>query len=330
MTGTRLFRYAKGMDDPKFKFDEKKLQEKIAAEFEKMTERESPNLSLRLLDPVAEMFNFAHDIQVQLSARAAEAQRMVGQLLANARDVATTIADSISEASARFKEAIGRSAHIAKLGWTLDPNSAFPDVLHLSKLTSRADADAYMLKRYEEGDPALEKMEGSLRRNHLVAPFDTVLEQCFDAFRRGHYAICISNLMNILEGVASELDPPHISSTDLQKMLRKGGSVAKRAEQDMFTAAIWLSIATFVDDLYRSCPPPVISGSNSPVLSRHLTQHGRKEPPNEKIEVIRLLHALETALSLHRELGTSLQMSVKGDSSPEAQEPGAPLVGAGK
>jgi len=318
------------MDKAKFQLDERALQEKIAAEFQKMAERESANVSIRLLDPIGVMFSFVQDIQVQLSARAAEAQRMVEQLVANARDVATTIADSISEASTVFKEALGRSAHVAKLGWTLDPNSAFPDVLHLCKLTNRADADAYMLKRYEEADPELEHMEQSLRRNHLVAPFDTVLQQCFEAFRRGHYAICVANLMNILEGAASELDPPHITSTDLQKMLRKGGSVAKRAEQDMFTAAIWLSLATFVDDLYRSYPPPAISASNAPILSRHLTQHGRKEPPNEKIEVIRLLHALETALSLHRELGASLHMSLKGDSSAEAQEPGAPLVGAGK
>jgi len=55
-----------------------------------------------------------------------------------------------------------------------------------------------------------------------------------------------------------------------------------------------------------------------PALSRHLTQHGRKQPPNEKVEVIRLLHAIGTALSLHRELGTSVQMSVNAGSSSAA------------
>jgi hypothetical protein len=113
--------------------------------------------------------------------------------------------------------------------------------------------------------------------------------------------------MNVLEGVASELDPPHITSTDLRKMLKKGGSVAKRAEQDMLTAAIWLSLATFINDLYE--PWTALSTKPAPALSRHLTQHGRKEPPNEKVEVIRLIHAIETALSLHRELGMSVQIS---------------------
>ena len=289
--------------------DEKTLQEKIAAEFEKAAESSSSDVGVRLLDPMREMFSFVEDIRRQLSAHAAEAQRMAESFVATARDVAAAIADSLTEASVRFKEVLGRSEHIAKLGWTLDPSLPFPDALHLSTLTSRADADAYVLKRYDEGDPILERIERNLRRNHLVAPFDTVLQQCFEAFRRGHYAICIPNLMNVLEGVASELDPPHITSTDLRKMLRKGGSVARRAEQDMLTAAIWLSLATFVDDLYRSCPPPAVSAPNVPVLSRQLTQHGRREPPNEKVEVIRLLHALETALSLHRELGTSMQVS---------------------
>jgi hypothetical protein len=89
-------------------------------------------------------------------------------------------------------------------------------------------------------------------------------------------------------------------------MLKKGGSVAKRAEQDMLTAAIWLSLATFINDVYE--PWTALARKPAPPLSRHLTQHGRKEPPNEKVEVIRLLRAIETALSLHRELGTSIRV----------------------
>jgi hypothetical protein len=317
------------MDDAKFQFDEKALQEKIAVEFEKMAERESANANVRLLDPVREMFSFVENLRLELTGRAAEAQRIAASFVATAGNVAAAIAESLTEASARFKQVVGRTEHIAKLGWTLDPDIAFPDALHLSALTSRADADAYVLNLYEESDPQLESMERDLRADSLLVAFDMVLLQCFDAYRRGHYAICVANLMNVLEGVASALDPPHIISTDLRKMLRKGGSVAKRAEQDMWTAAIWLSLATFINDLYE--PWTALATKPTPAaLSRHLTQHGRKQPPNEKVDVIRLLHAIRTALSLHRELGTSLQMSFKGGSSPAAQEPGAPLVGAGK
>jgi hypothetical protein len=149
-------------------------------------------------------------------------------------------------------------------------------------------------------------MERDLLADPLLARFDTVLQQCFESFRNGQYAICIPTLMNVLEGAASELDPPHINSTDLRKMLKKGGSVAKRAEQDMMTAAIWLSLATFINDLYE--PWTALAKKPAPALSRHLTQHGRKEPPNQKVEVIRLLHTIETALSLHRELETSVQV----------------------
>ena len=107
--------------------------------------------------PMREMFSFVEDIRRQLSAHAAEAQRMAESFVATAGNVAAAIADSLTEASVRFKEVLGRSEHIAKLGWTLDPNLPFPDALHLSTLTSRADADAYVLKRYEESDPKLEQ-----------------------------------------------------------------------------------------------------------------------------------------------------------------------------
>ena len=302
---TRLFRYAKGMDDKKFQ-----LEEKIAAEFDKTIARASAEVSVPLLDPVREMFSFVENVRLGLTARAAEAQQMVASFVENAGNIAAVIAATMSEASLRFKEVVGRTEHVAKLGWTLDPNIPFPDALHLSGLTSRADADAYVLSLYEEGDPKLEHTERDLRGERMLAPFDTTLQQCFESFRLGQYAICIPSLMNVLEGVTSQLDPPHITSTDLRKMLKKGGDVAKRAEQDMLTAAIWLSLTTFINDLYEPWTP--LATKPAPALSRHLTQHGRKEPPNEKIEVIRLLNAISTALSLHRELETSIQSSQQG------------------
>jgi len=315
------------MDDPKLQLDEKKLQEKIAAEFDKTITRASVEVSVPLLDPVREMFSFVENIGLELTARATEAQRMAASFVETAGNMAAAIAESMNEASLRFKEVVGRTEHVAKLGWTLDPNIPFPDALHLSALTSRADADAYVLERYENDDPKLEHTERDLRGERLLAPFETILQQCFESFRKEQYAICIPNLMNVLEGVASQLDPPHITSTDLRKMLKKGGSVAKRAEQDMLTAAIWLSLTTFINDLYEPWTP--LATKPAPTLSRHLTQHGRKEPPNEKIEVIRLFNAIGTALGLHRELGTPLQMSAKSGSSPAQQSP-EPLVHSGK
>jgi len=179
-----MFRYAKEMDDTRSQLDEKKLQEKIAAEFEKMITGASSDVGVSLVNPITEMFSFVENIRLELSARAAEAQRVAESFVATAGNVAAAIADSLTEASLRFKEVLGRSEHVAKLGWTLDPNLPFPNALHLSTLTSRADADAYILKRHEEDDPKLEHMERDLRADPLLARFDTVLQQCFESFRR--------------------------------------------------------------------------------------------------------------------------------------------------
>ena len=46
-------------------------------------------------------------------------------------------------------------------------------------------------------------------------------------------------------------------------------------------------------------------------LSRNGVQHGRTEPPNTKVEVIRLLNALETALALHDLLKEDKELSIR-------------------
>ena len=148
--------------------DEKTLQENIAAEIEKAARRVSAEASIQVLHPIGDMVSFVQDVQRQLRARVAEAQQMVDRFVANAQQVAATIADGMSEASQRFKEVLGRSDHVAKLGWTLDPNFPFSEVFQLSTLTSRADADAYVLKWYEEVDPLLEHVERNLRGNRLL------------------------------------------------------------------------------------------------------------------------------------------------------------------
>src|SRR5258706_16172696 len=106
---TRMFRYAKEMDDTKSQLDEKKLQEKIAAEFEKMITGASADVGISLVNPITEMFSFLENIRLELSARAAEAQRVAESFVATARNVAAAIADSLTEATLRFKEVLGRS-----------------------------------------------------------------------------------------------------------------------------------------------------------------------------------------------------------------------------
>ena len=59
-----MFRYAKEMDDTKSQLGEKKLQKKIAAEFEKMITAASSDVGISLVNPITEMFSFVDNIRL--------------------------------------------------------------------------------------------------------------------------------------------------------------------------------------------------------------------------------------------------------------------------
>jgi hypothetical protein len=77
----------------------------------------------------------------------------------------------------------------------------------------------------------------------------------------------------------------------------------------LFAAAMWLSLTTFIRELYVQVP--AILPSAAPALSRHGIQHGRYEAPNVRAEAIRVLHAIDTALSLTDRLNRSKASSRK-------------------
>jgi len=255
-------------------------------------------------EPCQQLITTIGKVHTQFTGWVAENQDAVvkaAQLMAETRETALRIAEQMSHASLRLRELLKRTDHVAKLGWTFGSNSYFDDLAHLSELKDRTEADAYMLQWYEENDPELKNLECRLGENPRLVSFKTVLRQCFSAIRRGEYAIAIPCVMPILEQVVTQLNPPHVlASTDATRALGKSSLAAKRAEKDIFTAAVWLSLHTFIEDLYQQYP--AIGMPRTASLSRKAILHGRKEPPNEKAEAVRLLHALDTALGFHEEL----------------------------
>lgn len=237
-----------------------------------------------------------HDILGWWVEKNCEAIKTVQTFFSNMGQLGLQVAEALAEASKQLQATLKRADHIAKLGWTFPSNFYPKDLVHLAKLETKEDADAYVLRWYQENDPALERMEARICGNPAVAPFGTVLPQCFNSIRRGDFSIAIPSLIAVLENVILQLNPPNIVSRDVRKALRKGGFVAKHTEDDVFAAAVWLSLHTFVNELYVQIP--AMSASVSPVLSRHVIQHGRLEAPNERVEAIRILHTIETALSL--------------------------------
>jgi hypothetical protein len=277
------------------------MQVEIASRNSGIFQTGATTIAAAFAQPVQQAFAVVQDLAKQWSVFASQAEAIVANIQRSVANTSSQLLEIAAAASKKFHEVLKRSEDIAKLGWTFPSKFDFSELVQLSEIDNKADADVYVLKWYEENDQNLEDLEKRLMRNRQLASFKTLLPQCFSAIRRAEYAIAIPSLLAILNEVLIQLNPPHLhASTDVKKTLRTKGKVAQQAKRDVVTAAIWLSLMTFCNDLYAQSPL-VGSLDTSPVL-RHAIQHGRKEPPNEKVDAIRLLHALDTALSLHEDI----------------------------
>jgi hypothetical protein len=70
----------------------------------------------------------------------------------------------------------------------------------------------------------------------------------------------------------------------------------KEDAPDTIEVYFWMSLYTFVQWFYVQYGP---TASGEDRIFRHGIQHGTQPPPNEKIEVLRLLHALITITGLY-------------------------------
>ena len=205
--------------------------------------------------------------------------------------------------SRSFAGTLARLERLAAHGWTLPTQLSVAELHDFAQLEDSDAAADFLVKKLEELDPEFSQMEERLLSDSQLKEFSTILPQCFRSIRREDYAIAIPSLMAMLERVIQRLNPPDLAAnTNVVKTLTQGGTVAKKAQYDLFCTAIWFSLATVVTDLWKQYPLHMLG---TPMLSRPAIQHGRIEPPNSKSEVVRLLNTLETALALHDQLDRS-------------------------
>jgi hypothetical protein len=201
------------------------------------------------------------------------------------------------KASKRFLAALDEVERLAKMGWTIPTQLSVPEMHDFMTSLDADTAAEFLIKKLEASDPDFVRMEQRLCKDPHMIDFQTVMPQCFRAIRRGDYAIAVPNLVAMLERVIQKFNPRNLqASPDVVKTLHKKNKLAQKAKQDLFCAKIWLSLYTVVDTLWKAF---TLEMPDTPVLSRPGIQHGRIEPPNTKMEIVRLLNTLETALTLH-------------------------------
>ena len=202
--------------------------------------------------------------------------------------------EQFAKAAPRIRKALESSGEIGHLGWTVTEDMEFPLILHLSECSDEKAADAYMLKHYESTDADLLGIEERLNGVDLLKPFAVGLSQSFTAFRNGKYALVIPFLIMVLEHALRQLDSPRpFPSTDIAKTVKK---TYKRLSKDERLAFAMESLVSFSEDHYDQFDSR--TGSDGRVRRKGI-MHGLQVPPNEKIQVIRLYHVLDTVVQIH-------------------------------
>jgi hypothetical protein len=186
--------------------------------------------------------------------------------------------------------------HIGELGWTVGTHMTPWDLLILVEINERSEADAYIMAKYKERDSDLMDVEARLSNVPELEPFRPALDQCFKAFRRGEYAITIPCLIAILERSIRYLSPfPNLTSTDVGKMARQAYMQSKGERDAVAVLGTW-PLYEFVRALYTQYLP---GESSDDQIFRKGILHGNQAPPDERIEVIRLFHAICSVTELY-------------------------------
>jgi len=250
----------------------------------------------------------------------------VGQAVHEVAAKVGTFLVEMDEASQRFAEKLREVERLADYGWTVPTELTVSELIDFLRSPDAESAAAYLIQRLDSMDPEWSRMEARLWSDPHLAEFQTVLPQCFRAIRRGDYAIAVPNLIAMLERVIQTLNPESLhASTDVPKTLRAKGVIAEKAQEDLFCAAIWLSLLKVVSPLWANLALYIPDSSG---LSRHGVQHGRTEPPNTKTEIVRLLNTLETALALHELLRENREFSIKESNGSKKMQPAFALIRA--
>lgn len=308
------------------------LKKQIEAELRKAASLPPSQLQTVLapfLQPLREMFQQVQTVRSAWFTWIEENRETflhIGQAVYEVAEKVGTFLVEMDEASNRFAAVLREVERLADCGWTVPTELTVSELIDFLRSPDAEAAAAYLIQRLDSVDPDWSRMKARLWSDPHLAEFQTVLPQCFRAIRRGDYAIAVPNVIAMLERVIQTLNPEYLhASTDVPKTLRAKGMIAKKAQEDLFCAAIWLSLLKAVNLLWVNLP---LDTPDSAGLSRHGVQHGRTQPPNTKTEIMRLLNTLETALALHELLGENRAFSIKESNSSKKMQPALALIRA--
>ena len=198
-------------------------------------------------------------------------------------------------------DALERVELLAALGWTL-PMEMSPQEFHAlvmqDDLTPEA-ADEWFLDYYSRDEAAeFASLKDHLLESDHLAFWKPLLEQVFDAFSRGQFAVCVPSLLSVLEG--SIAIPWGVTAFHKERCRKEFFEERVRAARpDSIHQFQWKSLAAFVQTVFEGVDP----NREYPIPKRNLILHGKSDPAKwDRADCLRVFQAIDTILSLGGDL----------------------------
>jgi len=173
------------------------------------------------------------------------------------------------------------------------------DLRQIAETDDARSMDAFFLEFYTcDGGSEFAALKRDVLDVEEIANWRELLTQCFDAYEDQKFAITIPSLICAFEGVLRDVVPlQNRYSADIVKPCGKKRREQETIRKHFVDTYAWISIHSFVLELYKDYKSVLPNDRTF----RHGVLHGTQIPPNDRVESLRLFHAIHT-LCNHRRL----------------------------
>ncbi|MDD4376221.1 MAG: hypothetical protein PHR25_05505 [Clostridia bacterium] len=175
--------------------------------------------------------------------------------------------------------------------WVIPFEYEYEKIENLSKYKNRIEFEKYMLKYFNNN--RVKRMFYKARKQCIEKDKKALIQQIENSYLGGDYAICITSLITLLDGLTLQLIEPnsdrqHLSYRAINDML----GYINDCPANEFSYELYLKVDilnNFYMKLYED--EEKFKTTNKRMLSRHINSHGVKYL-NKKIEVLRLVNTV--------------------------------------
>ena len=175
-----------------------------------------------------------------------------------------------------------------KFFWVIPFEYEYENIKKLYRYRNRLEFEKYVIKYFN--DNRTKRMFSKIRKRLKKSDKKELLRQIERAFWQGDYAICITSLVSMLDGItltllAEDSNCQHLSYKTVY-------ALEEYASKCRFIYEFYLEVCILAN-LYRTLYEnrTLLKNNKNRKLSRHLNSHGAKFL-NKKIEVLRLLNVI--------------------------------------